>query len=259
MADAREPAAQQPRDACLDLIADFNATGTPSTYVGTLATGAPSGRDFTCKWKHDVPPYDPDESVNAAHSHYTCPSNGSAFTLHNSGLAEDFRCKCNTSSCSSPSPPTPEVSSRCTQRKNFSTRRVPDPSVPDPVHASNQNIALAQSSDPRFYAEYTTIKDELAATEGCDFAPSDFAPMTSNINIGFLCGFRAGDEAAANNMVGLNATPAGYVWHHGLDMGSMQLVTKTAHNACGAHIGGVAVWKEALGIIDYPLNLPPLL
>lgn len=253
------PARNNPRDACIDLMAYFNSHGTPATYVGTSATGAPSGRDYTCKWKHTDTNV-PDQSINSAQANYVCPSNATAHTLHNSGIAADFRCTCNSGSCYSPSPPSPEVSARCTQRKDFNNRNGADPSVPDPEQASLQNMTLARSGrdGKAFYKEYSTIANELKATEDCEFEPEDFAPIGGDINIGYLCGSRGGDEGAANNMIGLNSTPAGYVWHHGLDMGSMQLVTKAAHNRCGAHTGGVAVWKEAVGIIDYPLNLPPL-
>ena len=108
-------------------------------------------------------------------------------------------------------------------------------------------------------AEYNTYRNELAATEDCTFHPGDYKPGgPRSVNIGFLCGFRNGDEAAANKIAGFSSTPSGYTWHHNLQLGKMELVTKAAHDACGSHIGGVAVWKEAFGLQDYPLFLPKL-
>jgi hypothetical protein len=247
------PEHTNPRDACLDLIADLNASGTPSSFRGVTPGGATSNRDYTCLWKHDDAPFNDDQSLNALISRYVCPANATAFTLNNSGVASDFRCRCDSGTCTSPSPPAVEQSARCTQH------RFREPIDQDTVKVHSARTAVrAKNADPTFYDEYTEIANELAATEDCTFAPGDFYPGTHDVNIGYLCGFRKGDEAAANNMAGYSGTPSDYVWHHDLAMGRMLLVSQTAHAACGAHIGGVAVWKEALGIIDYPFFLPPL-
>lgn len=243
-----------PRHACLDLVADLNGAGTPASYRGVSASADPSARDYTCLWKHDDPPYANDQSINAAISFYVCPSNATAISLGNSGLAVDFRCRCDSGTCVSPSPPAVDQTARC--RKGPATSLKSTAVV---AAESAQNASLAQSADPAFAAEYSVIAAELDATEACTFARADMYPDGPHtVNIGYLCGFRAGDEAAANNVAGYPNTPNNYVWHHDLAMGRLRLVTQAAHRRCGAHIGGVAAWKEALGLADYPFTLPPL-
>jgi len=166
----------------------------------------------------------------------------------------DYRCECDSGTCSPVSPPGPDTSARC------------KPATPPPTGPVSIGQAAAVSNTNQQKAanlvtmiDYGAVAKELKATEDCVFKKKDFYKGgPSDVNIGFLCGFRDGDEAAANNLAGYASTPALYVWHHNLDLGRMQLVTKAAHAACGSHIGGVAAWKEALGLPSYPLHLPPL-
>jgi hypothetical protein len=245
-----------PRDACLALLRQLEHTTAPdASYRGVKkGTSFDTTNNYTCLWKHDQTG-DKEESLDALHGRYTCPTNAHALTLNNSGKVADYRCECDSGTCVSVSPPAPDTSKRC------KPATPPPPSAPVSIVQaaviSNANQQMAANLLTAL--DYNAVAQELKATEDCSFKKKDFYKGgASDVNIGFLCGFRDGDEAAANNIAGYGGTPTGFVWHHNLDLGRMQLVTKAAHAACGSHIGGVAAWKEALGLPDYPLHLPPL-
>jgi hypothetical protein len=69
-----------------------------------------------------------------------------------------------------------------------------------------------------------------------------------------LTGSRDRDFAAANAVANLPAVPKDYVWHHVADFNpatgesTMQLVTKSAHNASKPHMGSVAQFEKHFGV-----------
>ncbi|HEY0252733.1 MAG TPA: HNH endonuclease [Kofleriaceae bacterium] len=153
--------------------------------------------------------------------------------------------------------PAIEQSSRCTQQKDLT------PVTPQRAAGiSVQNMSKTAHGDPQFLDDYAFFEDALEEEQECDFDEDDLYPNgPSDINIGYLCGTRAGDFAAANNLAGYNSTPkigtVSYTWHHHLELGRMQLVKTTVHQQC-SHDGGVAVWKKATGTIDYSSSPPRL-
>ena len=102
---------------------------------------------------------------------------------------------------------------------------------------------------------------EREGARGVDFAgsPALYAanPGQSNIVKIQYTGTRDRDFLAANVAAGFGSTqkpPSGYTWHHLDDYdpitntGTMQLVTRLAHEASYPHYGGVAQYVKATGI-----------
>ena len=79
---------------------------------------------------------------------------------------------------------------------------------------------------------------------GIEFSPQGFpkfGPVSkAEVQLQGLTGNYAKDAAMANQAVGLDKTPPGYVWHHVEDGITMQLVPQNIHNAA-RHTGGSAV------------------
>jgi len=80
--------------------------------------------------------------------------------------------------------------------------------------------------------------------DSINFTPQgfpDFSPHSiAEVQIDDLTGNYANDAALANEAVGLDATPQGYVWHHVEDGETMRLIPQDIHNAV-RHTGGAAV------------------
>ncbi len=248
-----------PNLACKELVHQL-AENQPSagiSFRGVRRGANPDyNNDYTCLWKRDDDGSN-QESTEALDAVYNCVPRSSVITLNNSARIADHRCRCYTGTCYPLSPPAIDTSDRCKAPHPPMATLTPGARLQSEV---NRELAAAFATA----SGYNAIANELAMTDTCTFTNSDFYKSGGenvDVNIGFLCGFRDGDEAAANKVAGFASTPDpdNYVWHHALKLGRMQLVKKTAHANCGSHWGGVAAWKEALGIFEYPLHLPPLL
>jgi len=133
--------------------------------------------------------------------------------------------------------------------------------TPELVKRYNQALREV-TKDLREDKEMGTGRDQAGKQMFPKFTRKDMCATggPTDVNIGMLCGTREADFAAANNLVGLAETPElkdtefDCVWHHHEELGRMQLIKRSSHDA-KQHTGGVAVWKKALGT-DYPLCCP---
>ena len=92
---------------------------------------------------------------------------------------------------------------------------------------------------------------------GVSFENSDALYKTENGEKGIVSieatGSRSKDFDVANEKLGLDETPEGYVWHHvdNYDVKSntitLELVEENAHNAAKPHSGGCAQYDAANG------------
>jgi RHS repeat-associated protein len=112
-------------------------------------------------------------------------------------------------------------------------------------------------------SEFNFVKDEVPTINGRKPINSDYAGETHPSGVEFndqgfpdfspyaeaqadvkgLTGVYGIDEKLANEAVGLDATPAGYVWHHVENGTTMQLIPQDIHNAA-RHTGGSAVIRN---------------
>ena len=242
---------------------------------------------YTC-WFRDqdsIPKNKLWDQVGGVEAVYVCPVGTTPFSQDNSGSRDSQRCSCpdTVKDCSKlPLPPGvsvydnsgAEVSERCTQR----AARAKPATVAEAKRASAANKDKASSTKQlrRIQNDYKKAKQEIvkqkmaeldasAAAKGAKaIYPSDFFPdfkpehmcdekgvTVTDVNIGWLCGSRSGDFAAANNVAGYGITPPGCTWHHHEDFGRMQLVKSKVH-ADKQHVGGVAIWKQTFGLPHYP-------
>jgi A nuclease of the HNH/ENDO VII superfamily with conserved WHH len=246
-----QPHQFSPEAACKFWIRyDFKQTHIDRQYVGVKPPKDPStSNDYTCSWidKSDSKKKVQDSIAILAAS-YICPAETLMHTLNNSGKVADYRCRCDDGKVCSEGPPYPDTTARC-QQQSAPTKK---PSKAD-VDAQSKKLQkdVAQYADKDFMAEYKYLRQNEAVVRECDFKPADLCDGINDINVGLLCGFRNGDEAAANNLAGNGATPDKCTWHHHQDFGRMQLVKTAVHQKC-SHDGGVSIWKEALGMKSYP-------
>ena len=82
---------------------------------------------------------------------------------------------------------------------------------------------------------------------GVEFTPQGFPNFGPNsvaeVKVERLTGNKRIDERLANEAVGLQKTPKGYVWHHVEDGKTMQLVPIDIHDDV-KHTGGAAVIRN---------------
>jgi hypothetical protein len=231
---------------------DFKQTHTDRKYVTVKPPKDPvTTNNYTCTWidkadnKKQV-----QDSVEILAATYACPMSSTAHTLNNSGKVADYSCLCPDGQVCDQGPPFPDLSSRCKQQPAKTV------SPADAAVTSKQNQAnVAKYGDKDMLAEYKYLRDNEAVVRECDFKPADLCTNGPNdINVGLLCGYRSGDEAAANNLAGFGTTPDNCTWHHHQDLGRMQLVKTAIHERC-SHDGGASIWKEALGMKSYPAHV----
>lgn len=101
--------------------------------------------------------------------------------------------------------------------------------------------------------------DDVIATKngGISYEKSKFLYKKEDGTLGIVkieaTGNRSKDFDLANQMIGLDETPDGYVWHHLDDYDvknntiTLQLVTDEAHNAGKKHMGGCAQYDAVHG------------
>ena len=243
-----------PTDACRQAVQDLGfQQGDPGAgFLGIVKDpDFTDNNNFWCKWKHSDGSV---QTTNDIEAEYFCPLNASVVSIKNPGAAADKRCHCDTGPCYTSSPPSYDTSERCVGPGSKKLEpATPVSSDPTPKWSKLLN---------RFKQQYKDAIHELPDPKECHFDASDLWPNPdqATVNIGYLCGFRAGDERAANAVANLKkADYAGeYTWHHDLNkMGEMTLVKTTAHDAC-KHSGGGAAWAQMFGWPKYPNNLPPL-
>jgi filamentous hemagglutinin len=79
-----------------------------------------------------------------------------------------------------------------------------------------------------------------------NFTPEGFPDFSSwseaTVKLNGLTGDYGMDSAMANEAVGLDQTPDGYVWHHVEDGQTMQLIPQGIHQDV-RHTGGSAILK----------------
>jgi hypothetical protein len=236
-----------PQDACRAAADDLGTThGDPNAgFIGIVKrSDFTDSNNYLCQVKLDGKT----QTVDAIASNYLCPPNADVIPIKNPGAAADLRCFCKTGPCYSSSPPSYDTSERCVG---------PQSSKLEPA---TNTLSLDQYPNwmklfNRFKQDYADAINMLDDPKECYFDAND---IKATVNIGYLCGFRDGDERAANAAANLAKTPDGFTWHHDLlNMGELSLVRTTAHEACH-HSGGGAAWAKMFGWTSYPNALPPL-
>jgi HNH/ENDO VII superfamily nuclease len=121
-----------------------------------------------------------------------------------------------------------------------------------------ENKAIVKESEfgqeltERYNAEKKIIEANSGGFE--DFSNYLYEHGPSDVNIGALRGSDKADFAAANKIAGYRSTPSGYTWHHHEDLGRMQLVKTSVHDAAQSglhHSGGRSIWKQVFGLKSY--------
>jgi len=126
--------------------------------------------------------------------------------------------------------------------------------VSDPAGA-NKLSTLEQALAKGLVIRNASLAGKIHAATGIAFSAKGFpifdkiATKTVFIEGGFS-GTKA-DFALANAKSELGKTPAGYTWHHHVDLHTMQLVPSDVHAAVG-HTGGSAILRAVRDVASDP-------
>lgn len=249
-----------PQDACRAAVAQLGVIkGDPDpTFIDIVkASDFTFTNDYLCEMKLNGTT----QILDDISANYLCPPNASSRPLTNSGLFSDERCYCNAGPCHSSAPPSFDTSQRCVSDRSLKQESTDDTlsldTTPNWIKLFN-----------RFKLDYAEAIADMPDPKECHFSADQMwsNPDQATVNLGYLCGFRDGDEYAANAIARksgdpgpfASGTPEGYTWHHDLmNMGELKLVKTEAHKAC-SHDGGGAAWARMFGWTSYPTHLPTL-